>query len=212
MGAAYMAGAGRFVAPFLAFIPIFGLIVPFVMLGLLAMYEFELIRQSAYDAEAAPSLPPWEDFYESAFRPLGQLLAAAGASCFPYLGVAVPALFWNAPGWWPAAELAGLALFLFLIPINVLAVAAADNAAAINPKYTFPALLRVPLPYLVCFVFCAACYWLGVQLPAVLRELSGGGLLATFVGVAAFVYLLTVAARALGTLHYVYQDRFGWMK
>jgi len=201
-----------FVAPFLAFFPLLGLIVPFAMLGLLAMYEFELIRQSAYDAEAVPSVPLLEDWYESILRPLGQVLASAGVSCFPYLAASLAALFWNMPPWWPAVQLAGLALFLFLLPMNMLAVAAADNAGAINPRFTFPALVRVPIPYVLCVLFCYAGLWLGTRFPAALRELTGAGVLATFVGAGVWVYLVTVAARALGTLHYVYEDRFRWMR
>jgi hypothetical protein len=182
------------------------------MLGLLAMYEFELIRQSAYDAEAKPSAPLWEDWYESLCRPLGQLLASAGASCLPYLGVSLAALLWYMPPWWPAMQLAGLALFLFLLPVNVLAVAAADDARAINPKFTLPALVRVPIPYVLCVIFCYAGLWLGTRFPAVLRELTGAGVLAGLVGAGAWLYMVTVAARALGTLHYAYEDRFHWMQ
>jgi hypothetical protein len=201
-----------FVAPFLAFFPILGLLVPFAILGLLAMYEFEIIRQSAYDAEAKPSFPLWEDWYESVLRPLGQVLASAGVSCFPYLAASLAALVWYMPPWWPAVQLAGLALLFFLLPVNVLAVAAADDAGAINPRFTFPALVRVPIPYVLCVLFCYAGLWLGMRFPAALRELTGAGVLATFAGAGVWVYLVTVAARALGTLHYAYEDRFRWMR
>jgi len=202
-----------FVAPFLCFFPILVLIVPFAMLGLLAMYEFELIRQSAYDAEAKPSVPLWEDWYESICRPLAQLVASIVGSSLPLIVVAAPTLFWVMPPWWAAVEYAGLAISLFMLPLNMLAVAAADSAGAINPKFTFPALVRVPIPYVLCVVFCYASFSLGTWLAAAFRELTGvAGVAATFTGAGLWVYLVTVAARALGTLHYAYEDKFRWME
>ncbi len=201
-----------FIAPFLCLAPLFGLFVPFVMLGLLVLYEFELVRQSAFDAEADPRLPGWEDWHESVLRPLGLLLAIVVGSGIPFFAVALPDLLLDMPGWWLYVDYAGLALSLFMLPINMLAVAASDSPAGINPKFTFPAVLRIPLPYTVCAGFCALCLIAGDRMGSRLTLGMGGGFLGIFAGRAVWLYGVTVAARALGTLHYAYSDRMGWLK
>ncbi|MHC4481446.1 MAG: hypothetical protein ACYS1C_10840, partial [Planctomycetota bacterium] len=177
-----------FVAPFLSFLPLVGWLVPFVLLGVLVLYEFELIRQSSYDAEAAPSLPAWEDFYESALRPLGQLLAAFAGGAIPFfaalliikyvgkIGIEealVKGVVGQLPSEWLRVLLGGLALSAFMLPMNVLAVATADSAGAVNPKFTFPAVLKVPVPYLVCAGFCAFCVVAGFRLRAAIALAMG---------------------------------------
>lgn len=201
-----------FVAPFFFFLFPIGIIVAFAMFAVLCLYEFALIRQSSWDAGAIPSLPKWEDWYESAFRPLGQLLAVIIGSGIPFYIVALPDLFLDMPPWWAHVMIAGLALSGLMVPMNMLAVATADSAAAINPKFTFPAVMKVPVPYIVCSVFCAFCYWAGIRTQDTLLDLAGGGFLGAFVGRGAWLYFITVAARALGTLHYAYSDKMGWMK
>ncbi len=216
-----------FIAPFLYLLPFVGILVPFVVLGLLILYEFCLIRESAFDAEVAPSLPKWEDVYESAFRPLGLLVVALLGSSIPFLLALALAKFvggtrllpevvgaftGKVSSSWGWALVGGMLLSFFMIPMNLLAVAASDSTAGINPKFTFPAVLRIPGPYALCAVFCTFCYWGGARLGSRLAQVMGGGFLGGFAGQAVWVYLITVACRALGTLHYAYSDRMGWMK
>jgi len=201
-----------FVVPFVWFIPLLGLFVPFVMLGLLVLYEFELVRQSAFGAEADPALRGWEDWHESMLRPLGLLLAVVIGSGLPFFAVVLPGLFLDMPGWWRYVNYAGLGLSLFMLPITMLAVAASDSPAGINPKFTFPAVLRIPFAYVLCAAFCAVCLVGGSLVGGRLTLALGGGFLAAFAGGAVRLYGVTVAARALGTLHYAYSDRMGWLK
>jgi len=201
-----------FVVPFVWFIPLLGLFVPFVMLGLLVLYEFALIRQSAFDAEADPRLPAWDDWHESMLRPLGLLLAVVIGSGLPFFVVALPDLFLDMPGWWRYVNYTGLGLSLFMLPVTMLAVAAADSPAGIHPKFTFPAVLRIPFAYILCAVFCAVCLVGGSIAGGRLALELGGGFLAAFAGGAVRLYTITVAARALGTLHYAYSDRMGWLR
>ncbi|MCK4282686.1 MAG: hypothetical protein KAX44_00090 [Candidatus Brocadiae bacterium] len=216
-----------FVMPFLCLLPLVGLLVPFMVLGLLILYEFALIRESAFDAEMAPSLPAWENVYESGFRPLGLLLAALLGSSIPFLlalGLAkfvggtrllpelVGAFTGEVSSPWGWVLVGGMLLSSFMIPMNMLAVAASDSAAGINPKFTFPAVLRIPGSYALCAVFCTFCCWGGARLGSRLARVMGGRFLGGFAGQAVWVYLITVACRALGTLHYAYSDKMGWMK
>ncbi len=201
-----------FVAPFLCFHPVLCLLTRLAMLGLLVLYEFELVRQSAFDAEADPRLPAWDDWHESMLRPLGLLVAVVAGSGLPLFVVVLPGLLFDMPGWWRYVNYAGLGLSLFMLPITMLAVAASDSPAGIHPKFTFPAVLRIPFAYILCAVFCAVCLVGGSVAGGRLTLALGGGFLGAFAGGAVRLYAITVAARALGTLHYAYSDRMGWLK
>ncbi|KPK60515.1 MAG: hypothetical protein AMK73_08100 [Planctomycetes bacterium SM23_32] len=183
------------------------------------MYQFEMIRQSAYDATADPSLPRYEDFYESVLRPLGLQAAAWIGSGIPlmlafgfarFIGKveALQTLESLATGGpltaWAGVLAAGLALSLFMFPMNLLAVAAADSAGAISPTFTFPAVAKVIGPYVVYYIFYVAVMAGAGALRAALPSL--------LVGEVVGVYAMTVSVRALGTLHYAYENRIGWTK
>jgi len=201
-----------FVAPFLCFHPVLCLLTRLAMLGLLVLYEFELVRQSAFGAEADPSLPAYEDWHESMLRPLGLLVAVVIGSGLPFFAVVLPGLFLDMPGWWRFVNYTGLGVSLFMLPITMLAVAASDSPAGINPKFTFPAVLQIPFAYVLCAVFCAVCLVGGSIAGGRLALALGGGFPGAFAGGAVRLYAVTIAARALGTLHYAYSDRMGWLK
>jgi hypothetical protein len=216
-----------FVVPFLGFLLFVGFVAGWTMLGVLILYEFELIRQSSYDAEAKPSVPQWDSFYESAIRPLGQLIAVFLGSGIPFFiavmivkhvgkvdaSVAIERAVGGNFAWeWASVLLGGSLLSLFMVPMNMLAVATADSAFAINPKFTFPAVLKVPLSYMVCTTFCGLCFFGALVLRAVVFAALGGGFIGAFAGQTVWLYLITVAARALGTLQYAYSERMGWME
>jgi hypothetical protein len=113
---------------------------------------------------------------------------------------------------WPAqVGMAAVALSAFLLPANLLAVATADSAAAVNPRYTLGAVLRAPIPYLACAAFCAGCYWVAGRVGEGVALALGGGFIAAFVALVVRLYLLVVAARVLGTFHYAHEERLGWM-
>jgi len=201
-----------FIVPFVAFVPLLGMFFPFLMLGLLVLYEFTLIRQSAYGAEALPSLPNSDDPYQLVVRPIGQLLAVLIGSGLPYFLTLLPGVLFYMPPWWPEVRTAGLLISGLMLPMNMLAVATADNAAAVNPRFTFPAVMRVPFAYVLCAGFCALCLIAGWAAFTTVARAAGGSFTATLLGEAVFLYLITVAARALGTLHYAHADKMGWLK
>ncbi len=204
--------ADVFIFPFVAVVPISGLLMGVALLGLLVLYESELIRQSSLDADEKPSLPKWEDVYESILRPIGHLLTALVASGAPLFAVWLMARTSDVPQWWTVLQTGATVLFCLLLPINLLAVATADSALAIDPRYTLPAILRAPLPYLVCTLFCGLCLYAATDFADVVSDAVGGFFLGPLIGTAIWLYLLTVAARALGTLHYVYSDKFRWLR
>jgi hypothetical protein len=207
-----------------AWLPFLGWVIALGLAGVLAMYQFELIRQSAYDGTAAPSLPGYDDFYESVLRPIGLQLAAIAGSGIPFLvafmgvrlvaGVGLIGTIEDVSAGtitvWAGVLAAGLLLSLLMFPMNLLAVATADSAAAINPKFTFPAVGRIAVPYLAYCGFYVAVMVGAGALRSLIAQPAESVLLGTFVDDVIGVYTMTVCARALGTLHYAYEDRLGW--
>jgi hypothetical protein len=200
-----------YVAPWFSFFFLAGILIVVLMLGTLAMYEFELIRQSAYDAEAAPRLPGYEDLYESVFRPLGHIMAAVGAAALPLAIVAFIGWDRPMPGWWDGLTVACYLLMAFIMPANLLAVATADDFGAVDPRYTLSMITRIPVQYVVCCITCIAFYKVSALVAQALMEGIGGMFLGTFLGVLVRLYLLSVAAHILGALHYANEERIGWV-
>jgi hypothetical protein len=200
-----------YVVPWFGFLWVAGILMAVAMVGLLALYEFELVRQSAYDADATPSLPNYDDLYELAVRPLGHLLAAVGAAALPLLAVRVTGETRNVPEWWDGLTQGCFLLMALMLPANLLAVATADDWHAVNPRYTLRLIARVPFPYLACCLVCIAFYVGAGRAAAAITEAVGGMFLGTFLGVVAWVYLLSVGAHILGALHHCYRQRIGWL-
>ncbi len=189
-----------------------GLLIILALAGMFVLYQFEIIRQSAWEAPNPPRLPQFDDMWESGIRPLCMVGGAMLGAFAPWLLGAAPALFWNAPHWWPTLLDVLLVLSLYLVPINLLAVAMADNALAINPRFTLTAVARIPGPYTVCAVLALALAVLSRGVGRLLARTGPYNILAPFASAMVLLYLCSVFSRALGTLHYVYEDRIGWMR
>ncbi len=205
----------RIVMPFaLLLIPFGSLIlflVQFCVFGVFFLYMFEIVRQGAWDPDAQPSLPQFEDFHESAVRPVGLVLVVAFGSALPYLLAMAAKWVATTPPWWGHVVTAGVVISLFMVPMNTLAVATADSGTAINPRYTFPAVARILLPYTVFCLFSGSlllsCFMLLKAL-----YMAAPISVAVPVGDMLLVYCCAVSARALGTLHHVYAERIGWLR
>jgi hypothetical protein len=98
-----------------------------------------------------------------------------------------------------------------------------DSFIAANPLTVVPAILKVPLEYLVTLILLATVFglrWLGdMVLPALFpRGLTTHSMpkLMAFLGAEAFwsvacLYLLTVGVHILGVLYVSKKERFGWL-
>jgi hypothetical protein len=111
------------------------------------------------------------------------------------------------PGWaFPAA----LAFSIFYYPMAFLTVTMFDSVAGINPMAVVPAMVKMPLQYLVaCFVMgvVVLVYWAGsYALPALIPIPVVPGLIAHLFS----TYLFTVLCRILGLLYYTNRHELGW--
>ncbi|MFW6189265.1 MAG: hypothetical protein ACOC7T_02440 [Planctomycetota bacterium] len=204
------------VVPFILAFLLFGGLLYFVIVcslfATLALYEFQIVGHSAWEPDTQLRLRRFGDWQDTIVRPLGQVIAILLASGIPYYAVQLPTLFTRMPTWWGYVEHAGWVGIGLLLPINVLAVATADSAKAVNPVYTFPAVAGLPGPYLLYCGFAYAMMRTSFMLQDLLVDRLGLGWIGSVLYSAVMVYALTVCARVLGTMHYVYSDRIGWLR
>lgn len=185
-----------------------------VYTGYAFAYLQRLIHTAAQGSEEAPSWPEisswWDDIMVPFFQTAGLLLISFG----PALGM----LFWmgaeikntGAPQLW---QMVGLGLTVLAgavyYPMALLALAMFDSVMSANPAVVLPAIVRVPLEYLVVTLLTGLL--IGVKFL--------GGFLADFVPVPAVpdlivagigLYFLTVQGRLLGLMYYAKRDRLGW--
>ncbi|MCI0746421.1 MAG: FHA domain-containing protein [Verrucomicrobia subdivision 3 bacterium] len=188
-----------------------------IALGYLFSYVQNIINTTASGDERLPDLPGMDDVLSGFFSLVGVVLMSFG----PAIVVAYLAIAQEMPA-------AGIALIPAVIlgcvyfPMAFLAVAIKDTAMASNPLVVVPAILRVPLEYLVTVVLVGGVFvirWVGDAISGgmggqALRTESIPEMLLLF-GLRALwafisVYLLTVTMRILGLLYLTRRDRIGW--
>ncbi len=187
--------------------------------GYIFSFLQNIIHATANEEEEVPGLPGFDDVFGGAFR-----LGVTVLICFgPPVALFLLRLFevYEAPG---ELQIATMVLGCLYFPMAFLAVAMKDSALAANPLVVIPAILKVPLGYLVtCMVV------IGVYMLRLLGDALAGGaqsvgyhtrdmsvMFMTF-GLRAVwslvrVYLLIVSMRILGLLYVANKHRFGWFE
>jgi len=185
--------------------------------GYIFSFLQNIIHATANEEEEMPGLPGFDDVFGGALRLCMTVLICFGLP----VAFFVLRLFevYDAPA---NLQIATMVLGCLYFPMAFLAVAMKDTALAANPLVVIPAILKVPLGYLVtCMVV------IGVYLLRLLGDALAGGvqsmgyhtrdmsvMFLTF-GLRAVwglvrVYLLTVSMRTLGLLYVTNKQRFGW--
>ncbi len=183
------------------------------MLGAMARYVFHLIHRSAWEPDTPSSLPQFDNVYDFLGWPLLLVLAILGASGWPlWLAVCIWKIVPGMPAWWPVVIAVCGLVFLFVLPMNALAVATADDARALSPRATFPAIARLAGPYLLLCLFCAPAGALTCLAPFSFLGWVGWGVLITPLAEVVWVYLLVASARVLGAFYYGYSEQLGWIR
>jgi len=120
------------------------------------------------------------------------------------------------------AIMAATVLGCLYFPMAFLAVAMKDTALAANPLVVIPAILKVPLGYLVTTLIVIGIYALrqfggdaaGIASSTSVRTRDMSTMLMAFglraIWSMASVYLLTVSMRILGLLYVTNKQKFGW--
>jgi hypothetical protein len=203
-------------AEYLNTIGIGGPLLWIAIYGLLFLFMQNIIHTTASDENEPLGFPDAGGLFGAAFQLGATVLVGFG----PAIGLVVAKFFdVDIPG---GAIIAAVILGCLYFPMAFLAVAMKDTVMAANPLVVIPAIVKVPLEYLVTSLLLVGVYGLR-QSGDLLSTLAGGISLHTrdmkvlllalaLQAVWSFVsiYLLTVSIRILGLLYISKKERFGW--
>jgi hypothetical protein len=184
--------------------------------GFLFLFMQNIIHTTASDENESLGFPDAGGLGGAAF----QLGATVLASFGPAIGLAVAKFFEvDIPG---SAIMAAVIFGCFYFPMAFLAVAMKDSVLAANPLVVVPAILKIPLEYLVTCIVLMTVFGFR-KLGDSLSSVAGGvslhtrdmSMLFISLGVQAAwgfanIYLLTVSMRILGLLYITKKHKLGW--
>jgi hypothetical protein len=188
--------------------------------GYMFAFMQTILHSTASEDEVLPGWPAWDDIGEGVPRLFGSMLfsfgPAIGLFCYTMWKGGEASEVGGAP------MLAALIFGCFYFPMALLAVAMKDSPLAGNPLVVLPAIVKVPLEYIVTVIMMAAVlavYQGGEMTFAAmfpkgmlthsmvkLFEMFGVRLVWNFLA----LYLLAVNMRILGLLYVAKKRRFGW--
>jgi hypothetical protein len=200
------------------------LFLKIIAYGYLFSFMQNLIHSTANEEEQMPDLPGFDDVLGGAWRLTVTVLVSFGVpillgalkvySALPDSGfnTEIPTI----------AIIATTVLGCLYFPMAFLAVAMKDTALAVNPLVVIPAILKVPLGYLVTTLIVIGIYALrqfggdaaGIASSTSFRTRAMSTMFMAF-GLRAIwslvsLYLLTVSMRILGLLYVTNKQKFGW--
>ncbi|MFO1477865.1 MAG: FHA domain-containing protein [Verrucomicrobiota bacterium] len=195
---------------------IFGLFVKGTFYGFLFLFMQNIIHTTASDEKEPLSFPVADGLFGAAFQLGGTILISYGLA----IGLMAARLFdVDIPS---EALVASIVVGCLYFPMAFLAVAMKDTVFAANPLIVFPAIMKIPLQYLVAAGLLVVIY--GVrQVGLAASDIAGGISMSTHdmsalliaLGVRAGLalvnmYLLTVTMRILGLLYIRNKERLEW--
>jgi len=201
---------------FISFGP-FSIFIKIFFYGFLFLFMQNIIHTTASDENEPLGFPNVSDFLGGAF----QLAAVVAVSFGIPIALFIAKIFFE-------VEIPMSAIMVLILlgsiyfPMAFLAVAMKDSVLAANPMVVIPAILKMPLEYLVTAILSITVYGvrvLGNMASGVVGAVSmstrnmdtlfvslGGQAVWAFIS----IYLLTVNMRILGLLYISKKQRFGW--
>jgi hypothetical protein len=192
----------------------YGWYIQAVYIGYTFAYLQRLIHTAAQGSDEAPSWPDisafWDDIGVPFFQTLGLMLVSFGPALAMVIWVGYD-IFSGGSAEPQQLLLLGIAVLggAIYYPMALLALAMFDSIISANPLVVIPAILRMPLEYLVVLILSGALIalkfvggFLGAHLPIPVLP----GLIMAGIG----LYFLTVQGRLLGLMYYAKRDKLGW--
>ena len=194
------------------------ILMKMVAMGYLFSYMQGIIHATAAEEQQMPELPGMDGLFGAFFSLAGTVLMSFGIA----IGLGVARFFFDVEAIPMSAIIAAVVLGCLYFPMAFLAAAMKDTALAANPLVVVPAILKVPVPYLVTVILMTSIF--GIQrLGDMISSGAGSVSLSTTsmsVMFMAFglkvlwnffsVYLLTVNMRILGVLYVAEKDKLAW--
>jgi hypothetical protein len=192
------------------------ILMTMVALGYLFSYMQCIIHSTAAEDEEMPSLPEMDELFGAFFRLAGTVLMSFAVP----IGLLVARLS-GVDVHVSAIMITGI-LGSFYFPMAFLAVAMKDTALSANPLIVIPAILKVPLQYIVAAVLFASIFGISQMGDIAIGFVKGltyttrsMSVLFISFGVRACwsfisVYLLTINMRILGLLYATNKEKLAW--
>jgi hypothetical protein len=199
-----------------------GVMLQIMVIGYVFSYMQTILHVTATGDNEMPPLPGMDNMWEDILLPCLKMLGLIGA-CFAPAILLVCLRIGTDDSALGVALVPTFILCLIYFPMAFLAVAILDNVAAANPFHIIPAIMKVPLEYLVTLALLAAMFamrFFGDELiPLIFPKGIGthqmhrliGFLAAHAVWAVICMYLLTVSIRILGLLYVTKKEKLGWL-
>jgi len=184
--------------------------------GYLFLFMQNIIHCSAAGDEDMPSLPDFSGLLSAFLTFIGTIaicfVLPLGLLIAKLCNVEIPA----------SAIIATVFLSLLYFPMAFLSVAMNDSVMAVNPLIVVPAILKVPMEYLVTTILLCAVFGLRIWGDKFASAAGDGALSTTemstmfmaigikMVWSVTSIYLLTVSIRFLGILYLTQKEKLGW--
>jgi len=194
-----------------------GIFIKLFIIGYTFAYMQKIIHVAAQGADDRPGFPDVSEFVQDLLIPglqlIGIVLVSFGPMIAAVIWVGADAVSSGTVD--PVKSLLLLGVLLggiVYFPMALLAVAMHDSILAVNPLVVIPAMLKVPLEYLVVLIVMAAAAAARVTGAVLLPRLMDAPGLTTLLSMVLTLYLLTVVMRLLGLMYYAKREKLHWLR
>lgn len=187
-----------------------------IVLGYLFAYLQKIIHASAQGEAENPGWPDFGDIWSDIVLPFTQLLGCFAMCLGPALGLIFWCFDWSqvlsgtADPWMLGLVALTALVGAATLPMAVLAVAMFDTLAALNPFVIFPAMLKVPVEYLVVLTVTGAIVMVQIGKLYLLKLAIPLPLVPSLLGSMISFYLMMVEVRMLGLMYRAKRHELGW--
>jgi hypothetical protein len=205
---------GTFFFALVDFLGTYSLYLRIVYIGYTFAYLQRVIHTAAQGLDEPADWPDisefWQDIMVPFFQTVGLFLI-----CF---GPAIGLVFWAGLDAVQAGDADPMKLVLIIpavilgalyYPMGLLSLAMFDSLVSANPLVVFPAMIRVPLEYLVVLVITGFIFAAKIA-QSFLAELISVPVLPDLIIAGVGLYFLTLQGRMLGLMYYAKREKLGW--
>jgi len=205
---------GTFFFALVDFLGTYSIYLRIIYIGYTFAYLQRLIHSAAQGSDDAAGWPDisafWDDIMIPFFQTVGLFLISFG----PAIGLA----FWAGFDALDSGNTDPTKLILLIVavvggaiyyPMALLSLAMFDSVVSANPLVVIPAIIRVPLEYLVVLVITGILFAVKIA-QEFLTELIPVPALPDLITAGIGLYFLTVQMRLLGLMYYAKREKLGW--
>lgn len=182
---------------------LFGIIGYVFVGGYLSAFMMKIVSHTADGEIDLPDWPDFSDWWDDIIGPMFQMIMVAVVSYLPLIAYGIYGAVSRDVS--PVPAIALLVLGALYQPMAVISMSIHRSIRALNPAHLFPAMMRIPLDYLIAcgmllFLFFVKWLFRIVPIPFI------GPFIDNFI----MLYLLVAEMRILGLIYYANREKFGW--